>query len=103
MTLGFERLSPGYKSYTRGMRSATALKLSAPSFAEVVIGASLLLHPNIFGLLLAPVMFIAFVSLIVAFGIASKNNEKTPRNAWTWLWLAAVAQILTFMTSAVHR
>ena len=65
------------------MRSSTALKLSAPSFAELVIGASLLLDPNVFGVLLAPLMFIAFVSLIVAFAIASKNHEETPRNAWT--------------------
>jgi len=85
------------------MRSATALTLSAPSFVEVVISASLVLRPNVFGTLLAPLMFIAFVSLIVAVAIASKSHEQTPRNAWTYLALAAVAQILTFMALAVHR
>ena len=82
------------------MRSTTAWKLSAPSFAEMAICASMLLHPNVFGFLLAPLMFIAFVSLIVAVGIASKNHEQTSRNAWTWLALAGVAQILTFMALA---
>jgi hypothetical protein len=82
------------------MRSATALKLSAPSFAEALIGVSMLLHPNVFSLLLAPLMFIAFVSLIAAVAIASKNHEQTSRNTWTWLALAAVAQIVTFMALA---
>ena len=82
------------------MRSATAWKLSAPSFAEMVICASMLLHPNVFGFLLAPLMFIAFVSLMVAVAIASKNHEQTSRNAWTWLALAGVAQVLTFMVLA---
>ncbi len=82
------------------MRSTTAWKLSAPSFAKMAICASMLLHPNVFGFMLAPLIFIAFVSLIVAVGIASKNHEQTSRNAWTWLALAGVAQILTFMALA---
>jgi len=45
-------------------------------------------------------MFIAFVSLIAAVAIASKNHEQTSRNTWTWLALAAVAQIVTFMALA---
>ena len=45
-------------------------------------------------------MFIAFVSLIVAVAIASKDHEHTSRNTWTWLVLAAVAQIVTFMAVA---
>jgi hypothetical protein len=60
----------------------------------------MLLHPNVFSLLLAPLMFIAFVSLIAAVAIASKNHEQTSRNTWTWLALAAVAQIVTFMALA---
>jgi hypothetical protein len=82
------------------MRSTTAWKVSTPSFAEMAICASMLLHPNVFGFLLAPLIFIAFVSLIVTVGIASKNHEQTLRNDWTWLALAGVAQILTFMALA---
>jgi len=82
------------------VRNATALKLSAPSFAEALIGVSMMLHANVFGFLLAPLMLIAFVSLIAAVAIASKNHEQTSRNTWTWLALAAVAQILTFMALA---
>ncbi len=43
-------------------------------------------------------MFIAFVLLIAAVAIASKAHERTSRNTWTWLALAAVAQIVTFVT-----
>jgi len=93
-------LSPGYDRYTSAVRNATALKLSAPSFAEALIGVSMMLHANVFGFLLAPLMLIAFVSLIAAVAIASKNHEQTSRNTWTWLALAAVAQILTFMALA---
>ena len=82
------------------MRTTTALKLSAPSFAEAVIGVSMMVHANVFGFLLAPLMFIAFVSLIAAVAIASKTHERTSRNTWTWLALAAVAQIWTFMVVA---
>jgi len=82
------------------MRSATALKLSAPSFAEAAIGLSMMVHANVFGVVLAPLMFIALVSLIVAVGIASKKHEETSRNTWTCLALAAIAQILTFMMLA---
>ena len=60
----------------------------------------MMLHANVFGFLLAPLMLIAFVSLIAAVAIASKNHEQTSRNTWTWLALAAVAQILTFMALA---
>jgi len=84
------------------MHSTTALKLSAPSFAEFIIAASLLLHPNVFGAFLAPLMAAAFVSLIVAFAIASKNHEQTCRNVWTCLWLAAVAQVITFVALAMR-
>jgi hypothetical protein len=91
---------PVNNSYTPSVRSATAWKLSAPSFVEMAICASMLLHPNVFGFLLAPLMFTAFVLLIAAVAIASKNHEQTSRNAWTWLVLAGVAQILTFMALA---
>jgi hypothetical protein len=60
----------------------------------------MMLHANVFGFLLAPLMLIAFVSLIAAVAIASKNHEQTSRNTWTWLALAALAQILTFMALA---
>ena len=92
--------SPDYNSYNRAMRRATALKLSAPSFAEMAIAASMLLHPNIFVTLLAPLMFLAFVLLIVGVAIASKNHEQTSRDAWTCLALAAVAQMFTFVSVA---
>jgi len=82
------------------MRSATALKLSAPSFVEAAIGVSMMIHANVFGFVLAPLMFVAFVSLIAAVAVASKNHEHTSRNTWTWLALAGVAQILTFMAIA---
>jgi hypothetical protein len=82
------------------MRSATAWKLSAPSFAEVAICASMLLRPNVFAVILAPLMFIAVVLLIAAVAIASKNHEQTSRPAWTWLASAGVAQILTFLALA---
>ncbi len=84
------------------MRSATAWKLSAPSFAEMAICASMLLHPNVFAFILAPLMFIAFVLLIAAVAIASKNHEQTSRHAWTWLASAGVAQILMFMALAAQ-
>ena len=82
------------------MRSATAWKLSAPSFAEMAISASMLLHPNVLAFILAPLMFIAFVLLIAAVAIASKNHEQTSRHVWTWLVSAGVAQMLTFMALA---
>jgi len=56
--------------------------------------------PECFAFILAPLMFIAFVLLIAAVGIASKNHEQTSRHAWTWLVSAGVAQILTFMALA---
>ena len=67
------------------MRSATAWKLSAPSFAEMAICAFMLLHPNVFAFILAPLMFIAFVLLIGAVAFASKNHAQTSRHTWTWL------------------
>jgi hypothetical protein len=82
------------------MRSATAWKLSAPSFAEMAICASMLLHPNILAFILAPLMLVAFVLLIAAVAIASRNHEQTSRHAWTWLASAGVGQILTFMALA---
>jgi len=82
------------------MRTATALKLSAPSFAEAGIAVSMMIHANVFGFVLAPLMFMAFVSLIAAVAIASKNHEHTSRNTWTWLALAAIGQIVTFMAVA---
>ncbi len=83
------------------MRSAIAWKVSAPSFFELAICVSMLLRPNVFAFVLAPLMFIAFVVLIGGVAIASKNHEQTSRNAWTWLALAGVAQILTFTALAV--
>ncbi len=62
----------------------------------------MLLHPNVFAFILAPLMFIAFVLLIAAVAIASKNHEQTSRHAWTWLASAGVAQILTFMALAAQ-
>jgi len=97
----FSTPTPVYNSYTPVVRTATALKLSAPSFAEALIGLSMMLHANVFGFLLAPLMLIAFVCLIAAVAMASKNHEQTSRNSWTWLVLAAVAQIITFMVLAV--
>jgi hypothetical protein len=93
--------SPGFNSYTRGMRSATAFKLAAPSFAEMAICASVLLHPNVLAFLLASLMFAAFVPLIVAVAIATKHSDQTSWNAWTCLALAGVAQMLSFL--AVSR
>ena len=87
-------------SYTPAVRTATALKLSVPSFAEALIGLTMIVHANVLGFLLAPLMLIAFVSLIAAVAMASKNHEHTSRNTWTWLALAAVAQILTFVALA---
>jgi hypothetical protein len=43
---------PDYNSYTLAMRTTTALKLSAPSFAEAAIGVSMMVHANVFGFLL---------------------------------------------------
>ena len=83
------------------MASATAWKLSMPSFVDLAICISMLLHPNVFAFLLAPLMFAAFVLLVGAIAIASKNHEQTSRNAWTWLALGGVAQILTFMALAM--
>jgi hypothetical protein len=81
------------------MRTTTALKLSAPSFAEAAISVSMMVHANVFGFLLAPLMFIAFVSLVAAVAIASNDHEHT-WNTWTWLALAAEAQIVTFVAVA---
>src|SRR5260370_20102362 len=69
------------------MRTATAIRLSVPSFAEILIGIFGLLYPNALALL-PPLMLVAFVCLIVAIGIASYQYEQTTRNAWTWLCLA---------------
>ncbi len=88
-------------SYTLAMRSATAWKLSAPSFVELAICASILLHPNVLGFVLAPLMFTAFALLIMAVAIASKNHERTSRTTWKWLALGGVAQIVTFVALAV--
>jgi hypothetical protein len=85
------------------MSNATAWKVSAPSFVELAILVSALLHPNVLAFLLAPLMFAAFVLLVGAVAVASKNHEQTSRNAWTWFALAAVAQIVTFMALAIGR
>jgi hypothetical protein len=58
-----------------------------------------LVHANAFFVLLASLMLIAFVSLIAAGAAASKAHEHTP-NAWTWLALAAAAQIVSVMILA---
>jgi hypothetical protein len=82
------------------MRSATAWKLSAPSFAEMAICASMLVRRNVLGFLLFPLMFVAFLLLIAAVAIASKNHEQTSTRALMWLVLGGIAQILTFMALA---
>ena len=84
------------------MRSATAIGLSVPSFAEILIGILGLLYPSVLGVLLLPLMLVAFVCLIVAIGIASYQYEQTTRNAWTWLCPAAAAQVLTFLSLAAQ-
>jgi hypothetical protein len=79
------------------------MTLTAPSFAAVVICASTLLHPNVFGFMLAPLIFLGFVMLIGAFAIASRNHERTSRGTWTLLALAGVAQVVTLMGLGAFR
>ncbi len=82
------------------MRTQTAWKLSAPSLAEFAISASMLFHPNVFVVLLAPLMCIALVLLIAAVAMASKKHQQTSKGAWRWLAVGGVAQVMTFMVFA---
>lgn len=84
------------------MRRSTALMLTAPSFAEIVC-ASTLVHPNVLGIFLAPLMFLAFPVLIVGVAIASKHREDTSGGTWTVLAIAGVAQVATFISLGAFR
>jgi len=78
------------------MRRSTALMLTAPTFAEIIC-ASTLVYPNVLGIFLAPVIFLAFLFLIVALAMASKNHENTSRSTWALLAVAGVAQIMVLI------
>lgn len=82
------------------MRNSTALTLTVPPFAEIVIW---IFRPNVFVLLLAPLMFLALVMLISALAVASKHHERTSRTTWTLLGLAGVAQLATLIGLGAFR
>jgi hypothetical protein len=84
------------------MRRSTALMLTAPSFAEV-ISASTLFHPNILGVFLAPLIFLAFPCLIVALAIASKNRQNTSQSTSMLLAIAGVAQVAVLIRLGAFR
>jgi len=76
--------------------------LTAPTFAEL-ISASTLIYPNVFGIFLAPLIFLAFPFLIIALAIASKNRENTPRTTWALLAIAGVAQVAILIRLGAFR
>jgi len=76
--------------------------LTAPTLAEL-ISASTLVYPNVLGVFLAPLMFLAFLFLIVGLAIASKNHEKTAQSTWVLLAIAGVAQIATLISLGAFR
>jgi hypothetical protein len=84
------------------MGRSTALMLTAPSFAEIIC-ASTLVYPNVLGIFLAPLIFLAFPFLIVALAIASKKRENTSRSTWTLLAVAGVAQVATLIGLGAFR
>lgn len=79
------------------MRTSTALALTIPSFAELAIWASSRVYPNFSVVFLAPLMAIAFLLLIVGFGLASKHHERMTRTSWGFLSVAAISQIWTLI------
>jgi hypothetical protein len=79
------------------MRQSTALLLTAPTLAALVSAATTLIHPNILGMFLAPLMYLAFLFLIFAVAIASKHQESTSRGVWALLTGAGAAQIAIFL------
>jgi hypothetical protein len=86
----------------RSVHRSTALVLTAPSLAEVIC-ASTLVRPNVLGAFLAPIMFLAFPTLIAGVAIASKHHESTPRSTWALLAIAGVAQIAIFISLGAFR
>jgi hypothetical protein len=84
------------------MRRSTALMLTAPSFAEIIC-ASTLVHPNVLGIFLTPLMFLAFPVLIIGVAIASKHHEDTSGSTWALLVIAGVAQVATFISLGAFR
>jgi|HubBroStandDraft_5_1064220.scaffolds.fasta_scaffold169455_1 hypothetical protein len=75
------------------------MMLSAPSFAEIIC-ASTFIYPNVLGAFLAPVAFLAFLSLVVAIALASKHHKSATGGTWTVLTIAGVLQIATFIMGA---
>ncbi|MFZ0286107.1 MAG: hypothetical protein WAL32_12830 [Terriglobales bacterium] len=84
------------------MRRSTALMLTAPSLAEAIC-ASTLVRPNVLGAFLAPIMFLAFPTLIAGVAIASKHREGTSRSLWTLLAISGVAQVAIFIALGALR
>ena len=76
--------------------------LTAPSFGEV-ISASTLAYPNVLGIFLAPLIFLAVPFLIIALAIASKNRENTSRGTWVLLASAGVAQVAILIRLGAFR
>lgn len=95
-------LTPVNLNYTSRVRSSTAVMLTVPSFAEA-ISASTLAYPNVLGILLAPLIFLAFPSLIIAVVIASKNRENTSQSTWVLLAVAGVAQVAVLIGLGIFR
>jgi hypothetical protein len=65
--------------------------------------ASILVYPNVLGIFLAPLIFLAFPSLIVAVAIALKNRENTSRSTWVLLAIAGVAQVAVLIGLGAFR
>jgi hypothetical protein len=76
--------------------------LTAPSFAEVIC-ASTLFYPNVLGVFLASLIFLAFPFLVVALAIASKNRENTSQSTWMLLAIAALAQVAVLIRLGAFR
>lgn len=76
--------------------------LTAPSFAAIIC-ASTLVYPNVLGIFLAPLIFLAFPFLIVGLAIASKKQENTSRSTLTLLAVAGVAQVATLIGLGAFR
>ena len=84
------------------MRRSTALMLTAPSLAEVIC-ASTLVHPNVLGAFLAPIMFLAVPTLVAGVAIALKHHAGTSRGIWTLLAIAGVAPVAVFISLGALR
>ena len=76
--------------------------LTAPSFAEL-ISASTLINPNVLGVFLGPLIFLAFPFLVVALAIASRNREKTSPSTWMLLAAASVTQVVVLIRLGAIR